>query len=187
SIKEDERFAKTPVVLLISSFEPYDEAEARRVGADDVVTKPFQSIRQLVSRVGSLLSKGKDEPEMTHEYSAWGGGPTDRTPAPAPGKEPSLEPPVKVFVEAPVMDSVNPHEPAEMTPADDLELETADTMQLEPVHDDLKPAADDMSFRDTLEVEPVTATVIDEPAPAVFEPVPAEFSFSEMKEPVVSA
>src|SRR5262249_28100274 len=28
---------------------------------------------------------------------------------------------------------------------------------------------------------------IDEPAPAVFEPVPAEFSFSEMNEPVVSA
>ena len=46
SIKQDERFAKTPVVLLISSFEPFDEAEARRAGADDVVTKPFQSIRQ---------------------------------------------------------------------------------------------------------------------------------------------
>lgn len=72
SIKQDERFAKTPVVLLISSFEPFDEAEARRAGADDVVTKPFQSIRQLVSRVGSLLNKTDEESEMTHQYSTLG-------------------------------------------------------------------------------------------------------------------
>ena len=68
SIKQDERFAKTPVVLLISSFEPFDEAEARRAGADDVVTKPFQSIRQLVSRVGSLLNKTDEQSEMTYQY-----------------------------------------------------------------------------------------------------------------------
>ena len=54
-IKQSERFRHIPVMLLVGSFEPFDEAEARRVGADDVVTKPFQSIRQLVSRVGSLL------------------------------------------------------------------------------------------------------------------------------------
>ena len=54
-IKGDERFRHIPVVLLVGSFEPYNEAEARRVGADDVVTKPFQSIRNLVNKVGSLL------------------------------------------------------------------------------------------------------------------------------------
>lgn len=56
-IKQSERFAGVPVMLLIGTFEPFDEAEAKLAGADDVVTKPFQSIRQLVSRVGSLLSR----------------------------------------------------------------------------------------------------------------------------------
>jgi CheY-like chemotaxis protein len=58
-IKRDERFRHIPVMLLVGSFEPFDEAEARRVGADDHLTKPFQSIRQLVSRVGALLG-GRD-------------------------------------------------------------------------------------------------------------------------------
>ena len=45
----------TPVLLLVGTFEPFNEAEARRVGADDVLTKPFQSIRELLSKVGQLL------------------------------------------------------------------------------------------------------------------------------------
>lgn len=60
-IKRDERFRHIPVMLLVGSFEPFDEAEARRVGADDFLTKPFQSIRQLVSKVGALLSGREDE------------------------------------------------------------------------------------------------------------------------------
>jgi hypothetical protein len=55
-IKRSERFRHIPVMLLVGSFEPFDEAEARRVGADDFLTKPFQSIRQLVNKVGALLS-----------------------------------------------------------------------------------------------------------------------------------
>jgi CheY-like chemotaxis protein len=54
-IKRDARYRHIPVLLLVGSFEPFDEAEARRVGADDYLTKPFQSIRQLVSKVASLL------------------------------------------------------------------------------------------------------------------------------------
>src|SRR5215210_4836634 len=59
-IKRDERFRHIPVMLLVGSFEPFDEAEARRVGADDYLTKPFQSIRQLVSKVGALLGGGRE-------------------------------------------------------------------------------------------------------------------------------
>jgi DNA-binding response OmpR family regulator len=47
--------ADVPVILLVGSFEPFDEAEARRVGANDWITKPFQSIRQLVAKVTGLL------------------------------------------------------------------------------------------------------------------------------------
>jgi CheY-like chemotaxis protein len=57
-IKRNERFRHIPVMLLVGSFEPFDEAEARRVGADDYLTKPFQSIRTLIGKVGNLLSGG---------------------------------------------------------------------------------------------------------------------------------
>src|ERR1051325_8419609 len=57
-IKRTERFQHIPVMLLVGSFEPFDEAEARRVGADDYLTKPFQSIRSLIGKVGNLLSGG---------------------------------------------------------------------------------------------------------------------------------
>ena len=58
-IKQDERFSHIPVMLLVGSFEPFDEAEARRVGADDYLTKPFQSIRTLIGKVQHLLSGEK--------------------------------------------------------------------------------------------------------------------------------
>lgn len=57
-IKQDEETAHIPVILLVGSFEPFDEDEARRVGADDFLTKPFQSIRQLVGKVTALLDSG---------------------------------------------------------------------------------------------------------------------------------
>jgi CheY-like chemotaxis protein len=60
-IKTSSQFGHIPVILLVGSFEPFDEDEARRVGADDYLTKPFQSIRQLVSRVGTLLSQAEEK------------------------------------------------------------------------------------------------------------------------------
>jgi CheY-like chemotaxis protein len=68
-VKRHERFQNIPVMLLVGSFEPFDEAEARRVGADDFLTKPFQSIRQLVSKVGTLLGKESQTEEPTSELS----------------------------------------------------------------------------------------------------------------------
>jgi len=65
-IKENEKLRHIPVMLLVGSFEPFDEAEARRVGADDTLSKPFQSIRRLVDRVSSLLG-GKPEPQVSVE------------------------------------------------------------------------------------------------------------------------
>ena len=58
-VKRDARLRHIPVVLLVGTFEPFNEAEARRVGADIVLSKPFQSIRDLVSKVGSLLGGGE--------------------------------------------------------------------------------------------------------------------------------
>ena len=62
-IKNSEKLKHIPVMLLVGSFEPFDEAEARRVGANDILTKPFQSIRRLIDRVGSLVGSRPAEEE----------------------------------------------------------------------------------------------------------------------------
>ena len=62
-VKTNEKLKHIPVMLLVGSFEPFDEAEARRVGADDILTKPFQSIRRLIDRVGSLVGSPPVEKE----------------------------------------------------------------------------------------------------------------------------
>ncbi|HKY28880.1 MAG TPA: response regulator, partial [Pyrinomonadaceae bacterium] len=62
-VKTHEQLKHIPVMLLVGSFEPFDEAEARRVGADDILTKPFSSIRRLIDRVGSLVSSPPVEKE----------------------------------------------------------------------------------------------------------------------------
>ena len=56
-IKFTEETRHIPVILLVGSFEPFDENEAKEAGADDFLTKPFQSIRQLVNKVTDLLNR----------------------------------------------------------------------------------------------------------------------------------
>ncbi len=58
-IKNTEETQHIPVILLVGSFEPFDENEAKEVGADDFLTKPFQSIRQLVNKVTDLLNRSE--------------------------------------------------------------------------------------------------------------------------------
>jgi CheY-like chemotaxis protein len=162
-VKQSERFDHIPVMLLVGLHEPFDQAEARRVGADDVVTKPFQSIRQLVSRVGTLLGgKAADAEDTGHEYSTLGitraeaGAPT------APDHHEMAETNVPVFVEAASMTDHGSSEVvdgrADDTGAADVELQTADTQRLERIDDEpametpIKYAQDD-----TREMPPVIA------------------------------
>lgn len=62
-VRNDPTTHDLPVVLLVGSFEPFDESEAQRVGANAYLTKPFQSIRQLVSQVTDLMETATPEPE----------------------------------------------------------------------------------------------------------------------------
>ena len=55
SIKQSSQFRNVPVVLLVGAFEPFDQAEARRVRADAHLTKPFES-RTLVETVRRLIN-----------------------------------------------------------------------------------------------------------------------------------
>jgi CheY-like chemotaxis protein len=176
-IKQNERFAQIPVILLVSSFEPFDEAEARRAGADDIVTKPFQSIRQLVSRVGSLLGGSDDQNQPAQQYSTLGltqvEPQTDQAPAAA-------EQNVTVLVEAPMMNKIESEETAGATCAADVELQTADTKKLERVTDEPDEArsadADDPRVKDTIELEAINYSEESESAQAIeAEPIYSQF------------
>ena len=68
-IKQDEATQHIPVLLLVGSFEPFDQGEAERVGADGFLTKPFHSIRELVARVSELLGNG-DESTVEERLAA---------------------------------------------------------------------------------------------------------------------
>ncbi len=63
-IKQNDKFKHIPVMLLVGSFEPFDDEEARRVGANDTLTKPFQSIRRLIEKVGLLSSNRPPEEQV---------------------------------------------------------------------------------------------------------------------------
>src|SRR5580692_12756240 len=56
-VKKDPRFAHVPVILLVGAFDPLDEKEARRVGADGVLNKPFVPPDPLIAMVMSALEK----------------------------------------------------------------------------------------------------------------------------------
>lgn len=59
-VKAHPEMNDTPVILLVPAFEPFDEERARRIGADYHLTKPFQSIRTLISTVKDLIERKAD-------------------------------------------------------------------------------------------------------------------------------
>ena len=66
--------AGTPVVLLVGTFEPFDEARARAAGANYYLKKPFDS-QELLQQVEILLAAARPEPVVTtaaaDEMEAW--------------------------------------------------------------------------------------------------------------------
>ena len=176
-IRQSERLKEIPVILLVGSFEPFDEAVARAAGASDIVTKPFQSIRDLVSRVGSLLGKKSEDAGPASRHSTLGlGGTESEAPTASTDYQPT-EPDLKVFVEAAPPDNesmkdtninvmveaapIPEHEPAENAGAScatDVELQTADTRKLERIDDEsFGVTAEPPLYAqdDTIEIEPV--------------------------------
>ena len=70
-VKKDERFSHVPVILLVGAFDPLDEKEARRVGADGVLKKPFVPPDPLIAMVTSALEKNpKLAAELAREREA---------------------------------------------------------------------------------------------------------------------
>ncbi len=57
AVKQQEGISDVPVLLLAGTFEAFDEGEAKSVGADDFITKPFESV-ELINKVKALLGEG---------------------------------------------------------------------------------------------------------------------------------
>src|SRR5215472_13046363 len=85
-VKKDSRFSHVPVILLVGAFDPLDEKEARRVGADGVLKKPFVPPDPLIAMVMSALEKN---PKIAAEMAK-----AKETPA-EPPPPPALDIPVK--------------------------------------------------------------------------------------------
>ena len=60
-VKKDSRFTHVPVVLLVGAFDPLDEREAQRVGADGILKKPFVPPDPLITMVKTLLDRSLGE------------------------------------------------------------------------------------------------------------------------------
>src|ERR1700694_4158089 len=56
-VKSDPSLAHIPVILLVGAFDPLDEQEAQRVGADGVLKKPFVPPDPLISMVKAALTR----------------------------------------------------------------------------------------------------------------------------------
>jgi CheY-like chemotaxis protein len=95
----------TPVVLLVPAFEPFDEERARRIGANQHLTKPFQSIRTLISTVKGLLES--HPPKISAPPST---GPlTVGAPLGQPAEQPKA---VAAATQAPAADITQPDVPS---------------------------------------------------------------------------
>jgi len=106
-VKTDPSLAHIPVILLVGAFDPLDEQEAQRVGADGVLKKPFVPPDPLISMVKSALQRAG---------VAHGNASTARTPEPEVLKasdlirpSASMIPPIPTLVSVPVQ--TTSHEP----------------------------------------------------------------------------
>jgi CheY-like chemotaxis protein len=107
-VKTDPSLAHIPVILLVGAFDPLDEQEAQRVGADGVLKKPFVPPDPLISMVKSALQRAG---------VAHGNASTTKTPEPEVLKasdliRPSVPtiPPIPTLVSVPVQ--TTSHEPS---------------------------------------------------------------------------
>ncbi len=199
AIRATPALATKPILLLTGSFEPFDEDKAKTCGADDFLSKPFES-QQIVAKVKELFEKGS-------------------TAAPAPAAEPepvvapafaeAAEPAAAPAAEAPAADDIwgaftAPEEPAaepasagdgtgsQWIPVEEETFEFQDntapaeeqTMAIaEPEADIAQSMFGDVEFEEPSAAPAVVAAPVEEPAVAAFEET-VEFEVSEPEQAV---
>jgi CheY-like chemotaxis protein len=121
-VKQDSSLSHIPVILLVGAFDPLDEQEAQRVGADGVLKKPFVPPDPLISMVKSALTRAgavighaepvapppppvaasKPEPPPLPKVA-----PLPPPPPPPPAPEPEIDLGVPVFSSRPAPVNIN--------------------------------------------------------------------------------
>jgi CheY-like chemotaxis protein len=99
-VKMDSALSHIPVILLVGAFDPLDEQEAQRVGADGVLKKPFIPPDPLISMVKSALQRSGSGPVSAAPAAKFD------EPAPFGAKEvpPPANPSVPAMAAAPVQE-----------------------------------------------------------------------------------
>ena len=147
-LRGDDRTRHIPVILLVGAFEQFDEAEAARVGATSHLTKPFQSIRQLVNQVTDLIEANRPAPEPEEEP----------LPEPVPYEVPASQAFTDPF-EAPVVPQTEPSLDGGFTASENgdgtVYASTEHTFERDPAH----PEADDIDrlYRQSIGEDPIPA------------------------------
>jgi len=59
AVRREPSLKHIPLLLLTGAFEPFDEGKARQSGADDFISKPFES-QHLIDKVKKLIEMGKE-------------------------------------------------------------------------------------------------------------------------------
>ena len=102
-VKDDSALSHIPVILLVGAFDPLDEQEAQRVGADGVLKKPFVPPDPLISMVKSALSRAgvnvataAEEPVPVKAEPEFKPLALHTPPPPAPPPAPAFEEPQQV-------------------------------------------------------------------------------------------
>jgi CheY-like chemotaxis protein len=175
-IRRDPRLKDTPLLLMTGAFEPFDEEKARQSGADDFISKPFES-QSLIDRINQLIAAGKARP-------------ADAAPVAAPesvaefvfDEEPAFaEPDDFAFAEEPAVASGTDFAfaeeavaPAAMTPptAEFSFDETPAEVSAADFAFDMEPEAPVMAAVEPASVTPADFSFDEEPAFATPAPVP---------------
>lgn len=89
-VKSDARYAHIPVILLVGKFDPFDEREAQRVGADGVLQKPFIPPDPLITIVKSVLARTASDHAVPVGAPASATGASDSVEMPATSERASL-------------------------------------------------------------------------------------------------
>jgi CheY-like chemotaxis protein len=194
-IRATPELAAKPILLLTGSFEPFDETKAKNCGADDFISKPFES-QQIIAKVTELcelsasrsFEAGQAETEL--ELPA--------TPPPLPEEPVHAEEPAPAEEPVHAEDSETPAQPTDIwgafttpeppveatAPADETEphqtetpVEAADSTTWAPV-DEYAPEDEEQA------AEPLPAETAAE-APYEEEGAFGEVSFADVSEPAV--
>jgi CheY-like chemotaxis protein len=97
-VKKDSRFSRVPVVLLVGAFDPLDEREAQRVGADGILKKPFVPPDPLIAMVKMLLERSMGDrlvsvgasKSASERNNAGGVATSEEPPPPIPPSRPRI-------------------------------------------------------------------------------------------------